>query len=99
MRLVRRPQAAVAFYVSLRHCQRQIVLRTMLIKLSYPAEVISVQGIIHTPRHHVQGKQRIAADFFDEHDQGPSQTGRRFDVLAAFQQDVAAVGEWKVTYE
>jgi hypothetical protein len=67
MRLLRRPQAAVAFYISLRHRQRQIILRTMLIKLSYPAEVIRVQGLIHTSRHHVQSKQCIAADFFDEH--------------------------------
>ena len=90
MRLLRRSQAAVSFHVSLRHRHRQIVLRTMLIKLSYPAEVIGVQGLIHTSCHHMQSKQRIAADFFDEHDQGPSQTGRRFDELAAFQQVIAA---------
>ena len=68
----------------------------MLIKLSYPAEVIGVQGVIHMPRHHVQSKQRITADFFDEHDQGPSQTGRRLDELAAFQQVIAAAGEMKI---
>jgi hypothetical protein len=68
----------------------------MLIKLSYPAKVIGVQSLIHAPRHHVQSKQRIAADFFDEHDQGPSQTSRRFNELTTFQQVIAAAGEVKV---
>src|SRR5262245_50263030 len=40
MRLLRRSQAAVAFDVGLRHRQDQIVLRTMLVKLAYPAEII-----------------------------------------------------------
>ena len=52
-----------------------------------------MQGLVHTPRYQMQGKQRVAANLFDEDDQRTSQTRRRLDELAALQQVVTAAGE------